>query len=124
MIKITNGITEMLVSIGAYKDIYKSQGYKPVSGIVSEASSRPTETPAGSVVKFTSPDPENVSEDNSDVSEDKPSPEPESLPADLSEIPLGEMNSDQLRAYAKELGVDLKGLTSKRAVREKIRAAL
>ena len=120
MVKITNGTTEMSVSMGAYKDIYKPQGYSLISDMPSEGSSRPVETSTDLVGKFTSHDHKNVSEDKFDASEDKYVSEPE----DLSEIPIGEMNSDQLRAYAKELGVDLKGLTSKRAVRDKIRAAL
>lgn len=49
---------------------------------------------------------------------------PVSEGVDLSEIPLSQMTDKQLRAYADQLGVDLTGVTSRKAVRAKIRAAL
>lgn len=120
MLKITDGRVTLFVTPGAYRDVYAPQGFSEVTSEATETPQIEPETHGGNLSRVT---PEDITEDNSEPSEDIPEPEtPEDL--DLSEIPLGEMNSEQLRAYAKQLGVDLRGLNSKRAVRDKIKAAL
>lgn len=121
MLKITNGIVTLSVTSGAYKDVYALQGFQIVTSRATETPQIEPETQGGNLPEVT---PEDVSEDKSDAPEDTLASETPEAVTDLSEIPLGEMNSEQLRAYAKELGVDLKGMTSKKAVREKIKAAL
>lgn len=121
MLKITNGKVTLFVTPGAYRDVYAPQGFTEVTTRATETPQIEPEPQGGNLPGVT---PEDVTEDNSDASEDASEPETPKTSEDLSEIPLGEMDSDQLRAYAKELGVDLSGLTSKKAVRNKIRAAL
>lgn len=121
MLKITNGKVTLFVTPGAYRDVYAPQGFTEVTTRATETPQIEPEPQGGNLPEVT---PEDVTEDNSDASEDISEPDTSEQVEDLSEIPLGEMNSEQLRAYAKQLGVDLKGLNSKRAVRDKIRAAL
>lgn len=105
--------------------MYAPQGFTEVTTRATETPQIEPQAQGNNLPEVT---PEDTTEDNSDASEDKfETNTPEHVAdtdEDLSEIPLGEMNSEQLRAYAKQLGVDLKGLNSKRAVRDKIRAAL
>lgn len=121
MLKITNGKVTLFVTPGAYRDVYAPQGFTEVTTRATETPQVEPEPQGGNLPGVT---PEDVTEDNSDASEDVSKTEPEETSEDLTETPLSEMNSEQLKAYAKELGVDLSGLTSKKAVRDKIRAAL
>lgn len=128
MLKITDGRVTLFVTPGAYRNIYAPQGFKEVN---------PKTTAKDKIESKISPEiqpdklpeavPKDVAASEFDASAGDSTPTtntPEPYDEDLSEIPLGEMDSDQLRAYAKQLGVDLKGMTSKKAVRDKIKAAL
>ena len=128
---ITNGVSVISVTKGAYEGIFKHQGYYPVEPkiqpIVAEA---PKIAPVVSEVQPVSlpyEAPEDTSETNSvqeeGISEVEAEVE-EKNDTVLSEIPLSEMTQDQLRAYAKELGVDIKGLKNRKAVIDRIRASL
>lgn len=125
MITITNGRVTLSVTPGAYREVYAPQGFTEVTTRATETPQIEPQAQGNNLPEVT---PEDTTEDNSDASEDKfETNTPEHVAdtdEDLSEIPLGEMNSEQLKAYAKQLGVDLRGLNSKRAVRDKIRAAL
>lgn len=128
MLKITNGKVTLFVTPGAYRDVYAPQGFIEVTAKTSHKgkieSKIETQIQPDKLPEVT---PEDVTASEFDVSGGEPvsdTPDAPKPTEDLSEIPLGEMDSDQLRAYAKELGVDLSGLTSKKAVRNKIRAAL
>lgn len=123
MVKITNGHLTLAVTLGAFRDIYSAQGYNIVdTSIQTSEASIATPQPSGGI--FNGSGTENVSEDVSDEQTDVSGADEIVEPVDLSEIPLNEMTNDQLRAYAQQLGVNLKGITSRRAVRDKIRAAL
>lgn len=124
MIKITNGLTTLEVTPGAYKDIFSAQGYTPVEGTSVKQTEMPAETPQPTGGNFTEGEPENVPESISEQETDDIIPENNSEEIDLSEIPLAEMSDAQLRAYAEQLGVDITGLTSRKAVRNKIKSAL
>ena len=125
MVQITNGIVTLSVTPGAYKNIYASQGFREVNtktpSKAKVESQIETDISVGTFPEVTPEDATASEFDASTVGTVSETPEPD---VDLSEIPLGEMNSEQLKAYAKQLGVDLKGMTSKKAVRDKIRAAL
>lgn len=129
MITITNGRVTLSVTPGAYREVYAPQGFTEAKTKTSHKDKIKSEIkPEAQGNNLLGVTPEDVTEDNSNAPEDKFETNiPEQVAdtdEDLSEIPLGEMNSEQLRAYAKQLGVDLKGLNSKRAVRDKIRAVL
>lgn len=124
MIRITNGRETLVVTRGAYKDIFKSQGFYETSIETTSADEDVRSVSYGSLSEVTS---EIASEDVSVQETDEP--EAEEVPevksdVELSEIPLSEMTNDQLREYADQLGVSLKGITSKKAVRDKIRSVL
>lgn len=118
MFCITNGVQTLTVTSGAYTSIYAPQGWKPVS--TSTQAEMPEEDEAFLPDKVPDPESENASEAILAQESDDEGDEEENL----SEIPLTEMGSAQLRKYAKQLGVDIKGLTSKKAVRDRIRAVL
>lgn len=125
MVTITNGVQTFTVTDGAFKNIFKAQGYFPVTELEkADVSVETTEiAPEDTSVQpeeTTEAEAEASSEDKNLVSED----EPEELSEDLSEIPLSEMTNKQLTAYAAQLGVDIKGVKSKRVVIDRIRAAL
>ena len=125
MLKITNGKVTLFVTPGAYRDVYAPQGFTEVTAKTSHKgkieSKIETQIQPDKLPEVT---PEDVTASEFDVSGGESVSDTPKPTEDLSEIPLSEMDSDQLRAYAKELGVDLSGLTSKKAVRNKIRAAL
>lgn len=118
MLCITNGVQTLTVTSGAYMSIYAPQGWKPVD--TSTHAEMLEEDEVFSTDRLPDPEPESTTEPIlAQESEDESGEE-----ENLSEIPLTEMNSAQLREYAKQLGVDIKGLTSKKAVRDRIRAVL
>lgn len=124
MIKITNGLTTLEVTPGAYKDIFSHQGYTPVQSVSTNQTEMPAVVSQPDGDKLPGEDSETVTESISDQETDGDTPEEISEEENLSEIPLGEMTDKQLREYADQLGVDLTGVTSRKAVRAKIRAAL
>lgn len=129
MVTITNGVQTFKVTEGAFKNIFKAQGYfkadeQEKTGASVEATEITTVTPEVHPEEFTTEEATQQSEDKILVSEDEPETEPETELEDLSEIPLSEMTNKQLTAYAAQLGVDIKGVKSKRVVIDRIRAAL
>ena len=122
MMKITNGVDVITVTEGAYKGIFKAQGFFPVENTQEKAPVSVEATEITSVVsevhpgEVTTEEVKQQSEDKNLVSEDESE--------DLSEIPLSEMDNRQLTAYANQLGVNIKGLKSKKAVIDRIRAVL
>lgn len=123
MVKITNGYLTLNVTLGAFRDIYSAQGYKILNTSI-QTSGATVATPQSSGGKFTEVDTKNATEVVFEDKTDYIPADTDAEPVDLSEIPLTEMSNDQLKAYAKQLGIDLKGITSRKAVRDKIRAAL
>ena len=124
MIKITNGLTTLEVTPGAFKEIFSVQGYTPVQGTSVEDAGVPVEQPQPPRVKLPEVTPENATASVSEQETDPP--EPEEIPGEenLSEIPISEMTNKQLKEYAEQLGVDLEGITSRKAVMNKIRSVL
>lgn len=126
MIRITNGIHTLTVTEGAYKTMYAPQGWIEVSDsktpeMVSDGSSDLGDNLPDHESEDTT---EAISGQENDDTEDDAEDDSENEDVDFEETPLSEMNSAQLRAYANHLGVDVTGMTSKKAVRDKIRAAL
>lgn len=124
MIKITNGLNTLEVTPGAFKDIFSAQGYTPVQEMSVKATGVPVEQPQPSEVKLPEVTPENAAASISEQETDHPTPEEISGEENLSEIPISEMTNKQLKEYAEQLGVDLEGITSRKAVMNKIRLAL
>ena len=118
MIQITNGQMTLTVPASAFKQIYSASGFHILDG--EEHSEAPAETfptfeeemrENANLVEETEDLAESPAADESDAEEE----------VDLSEIPLGEMDFYQLCAYADQLGLDRKGLRSKKELRALIR---
>lgn len=110
MIVISNGRLELSVTPSAYKLIYEPAGWSISQAETDEDVREDFEG------EITQGDDEDASESDSESSEKEQEK--------LSEIPLNEMTSEQIRKYAKQLGVDLTGVKKLSDARNKIRAAL
>ncbi len=124
MIKITNGLNTLEVTPGAFKDIFSAQGYTPVQEMPIEQTGVSVEQPQPSEVKLPEATPESTTASISEQETDLPTPEETSEEENLSEIPISEMTNKQLKEYAEQLGVNIEGITSRKAVMNKIRSAL
>lgn len=140
MLVISNGMNTLTVTKGAYKSLYKYQGYEVVSEAGASApapedeslmSRMPQEARTGEGVHDNTPEDENASDgfreaengssnEEDENPEESPVVEEEEKEEDLSEIPLSEMTVAQLKAYAREIGVVLDGTETKRELKQLI----
>ena len=117
MITITNGHMILTVSNSAYETMFKYSGYHPILN---------EECVDVSGDNFITPEKENTGDENfveetEDLNETFAEAE-EVEEIDLSEIPLSEMDFYQLCEYADQLGLDRRGLRSKKELRALIKA--
>ena len=124
MIKITNGFSTLEVTKGAFKDIFSAQGFSPVCEMHVEGSTEPIHANQPVEDKLLNEEPKEASEGNSERNTGVPESDKLSDDENLSEIPISEMTNEQLKKYAEQLGVDLSGATTRKAVMSKIRSAL
>lgn len=127
MVTITNGNLTLMVTPGAFRDVYSAQGFKEISNVSHNTQKTLSKAPVTQGGIVSGVDPENASDELPEPLESAPDSKAEkqlSRKEELSEIPLNEMTPEQLREYAKLLGVNLKGLRSKTAVKDKIRSVL
>lgn len=117
MLRITNGVITLDVTDGAYDEYYQYCGFEVVG-----SPERPEEreevntSPAPNSGHFEdSPQPK-TDEDDSEEDEDELDED-----EDLSEIPLSDMTTEQLKRYADELGLDYTGIKYKRELRSLIK---
>ena len=128
MIKIKRGDSVLTVTTGAYKSYYKHLGYEPVG--VAKNSENPDQENTHShddsqqledSTQLTEDEDDSNDEEEEDFTEEEEDSDEE---VDLSEIPLGEMDLDQLHAYAEELGLEHEEINSKKKLRALIRDCL
>lgn len=114
MITITNGHVTLTVSNSAYKTMYQYSGYHPLADEEREIEESDT---------FITEEQKNILDpfydEETEDSEEFEAEEEEEI--DLSEIPLSEMDFYQLCEYADQLGLDRKGLRSKKELRALIK---
>lgn len=122
MLVITNGVDTLTVTKGAFNALYKYQGFIVAEeGAEAPSPSGETDTVASTqaddTVQAEEPDEEYSDEegDTTDGTDEEP---------DLSEIPLIEMNKEQLIRYADQVGVEYTGAETKKELRAAIRKAL
>ncbi len=118
MIKITNGQMTLTVPNSAFLTIYKASGFHTVE------STTDSESPIDSYTSVTenAPGEEIIPEETEDIEEsDAEETEYMEETVDLSEIPLSEMDFYQLSDYADQLGLDHRGIRSKKELRALIR---
>ena len=127
MVTITNGSLTLTVTPGAFRDVYLAQGFVEINNVSHNTQKTLSRAPVTQGGIVSGVDPKNASEELPEPLESVPAvkaAKPLSRKEELAEIPLNEMTPDELREYAKLLGVNLKGLRSKNAVKDKIRSVL
>lgn len=102
--RITDGVQEREVSKGAYKSIFKQNGWVPCDEELVEDSD-------DEVVVDDDDDDEVVVDDDDEEEE-------------LEEKPLSKMNLSELKEYAELKGVDIDGLETKKEIKEAIIEAM
>lgn len=133
MVTITNGREVYTVTRGAFNEVFKNQGFfetldnrssKPLETSLDLPDSLPEQvtTSAAAIVFDEKTDESGINVKSQSKIENENQVNPEER--DLSEIPISEMTDKQLKEYAAQLGVDISGLTSRKAVRNKIKSAL
>lgn len=117
MVNIKRGEHILTVSMGAYRNVYKAMGYSIVGAEEGhKAPSAPARTHVPSMEKALTED--SAKPDTDDEGEDLEDDEPQ------EEKPLGEMDMDELVAYADRLGIDHEGVRYKKDMRALIREYL
>lgn len=117
MIHITNGMTTLQVSKGAFKELYSKQGFVLAGDAPEVLEPEVLVTPT-----VPAQDTEDEAEDEvGDTQTDEEESDEYTL-EELSEIPLSEMNFDTLRAYAALKGISTEGMRTKREIRLAIKA--
>lgn len=120
MVTITNGATVLTVTKGAYNTMYAPQGWEKVTEETTGPENRDFTT-VSKDEELSQSEIESVSEDKISSEDDEETEEQESEPEiELSEIPLSEMSVPQLKAYAKQLGLEVT-TDSARQLRNQIR---
>lgn len=110
MIVITNGVKSIMVTTGAYKDIFEGQGWSPVEpeiGDLSHENSPSEENPEGGEENLTEGkfDGKNDDIDEGGSNEDS---EPESDDIDFNSMTVKELNT-----FAEEHGIDVSSVSVK-----------
>ena len=123
MVKISDGKTELTVTKGAFHNFYERLGFAILDG-AGEVFSPGEETTHPEHENTESEEIPQEDEDDTDPVDGTYEEEPEDEEIDLSEIPLSEQDFYQLQDYADQLGLDHRGLRSKKELRALIRAHL
>lgn len=126
MVTIKKGSKVYTVTKGVYKNSFRKQGYKIVDEEIEPKTPLDlkgeidvgAEEEDEDLDSKNSPEDEDFDETEDETDEDEPEDE------DLSEKPLSKMNTDELKAYAKQLGVDVSECTTKKEMKEAIKEAL
>lgn len=119
MITITNGQMTLTVPNASYRGFFAASGFHPLADqehVVApndNLSTQDEETPESAIL-----------DEETDESEDVSEAEAENEEVDLSEIPLSEMDFYQLCDYADQLGIDRRGIRSKKELRALIKSNL
>ena len=123
MIKITNGINVLMVTNGSYREQYKPFGWVPVGEkdvveLPDAAEKRSEQQAAEAKRKAEEEAKAKIAADVAGVKES------ESEEQFVPEKPLAEMSNAELREKAKQLGVDISGLETRKQVRAAISNAM
>ena len=105
MMKITNGVDIVEVTNGAYKDMFKSQGYYPYE---EETNSTQDNLELQ----------EDIDESEDNVTKDKEEDETDS---EIEEKPIGQWSKDEVKKYAKDNDIDISNTKSSKEAKEIIK---
>lgn len=120
MVHIKKGHSELTVSRGAYENFYRRCGYELTAA--TEANEQPMPHEKVHPENSHSYGTENASE--VELEEEDTEEQEEEPAVDYSEIPLSELNYEQLCDYADQLGLDHDGIKSAKGLRSLIKANL
>lgn len=127
MLRVTNGAVTVTVTKGAFESYFKHAGFTVLNGVNSPESEgvgkyHPIpDSPKDEDENQTEEDEEDYTDEFRNEEE---SEESEESAIDYSEIPLSELGFDELSDYADQLGIDHRGVRSKRELRTAIREYL
>lgn len=128
MIKITNGINVLMVTNGSYREQYKPFGWVPVGekAVVELPDAAEKRSEQQAVEAKRKAEAEAKAKIAADVAgaKESESKESESEEQFVPEKPLAEMSNSELKAKAKQLGVDISGLETRKQVRAALSNAM
>ena len=119
MLTITNGTSILTVTKGAYKSMYAPQGWEIQPG--NPGGENGNISQVEEIEEIIQPEAENVTETKFD-NQDGEETEDDESEVNLSEIPLSNMSVPQLKAYGKQLGIEV-DTDSAKILRSRIRKA-
>lgn len=114
MVEITNGLSTMTVTKGAFDGIYKHQGYTLVHDYAVAGATMAAKRPVGISDSNYTPD------DRGLFTADLEAPDEMSMDDEDSELlekPIGQWSQEELKRYADKNGISLEGVTKTREVR-------
>lgn len=134
MVVITNGLQTVVVSNGAYREIYMPQGWYPVTEPPAQAEGLPTlkrepvepDEPEAHLddLETTVDDPEAEGEGEAEAEGETEGEDTHCGDEDLLLRPLSDLTVDELKRVAALKGVSIEGLKVKSEIRQVIKAAL
>ena len=131
MLKVTNGVVTATVTRGAFESYFKHAGFSIVNetrapekdGVDNYHPSLASDED-GEITQEEEDEETYTEEYLNEPDEAEEPEEPEEKIIDYSEIPLSELGFDELVKYADQLGIDHKGIRSKKELRAAIREYL
>lgn len=124
MVSITNGLQTVVVSSGAYREIYLPQGWQlaPEKAEALPQVQKQISFEDLEVIPPVAPkdDQEDLEEPQEEDNEDQPE---EGTEADILLRPLGELSLDELKTVALLKGIATEGLRTRKEIRQAIRSA-
>lgn len=114
MLRITNGKQTLIVSKGAFKELYSPSGWAVVDDTLAMPLQEPAVTPGGGGGSNPTADPENPSEGHSEGSDEDDTQDGENTLQNMSEV--------ELKQYASLLGIKTKTLKTREELVEAIKA--
>lgn len=114
MLRITNGEQTLIVSKGAFKELYSSSGWAVVDDTPAMPPQEPAVTPWGGGGSNHIADPENLSDGHSEGPDGDDTPDEENTLQNMSEV--------ELKQYASLLGIKTKTLKTREELMEAIKS--
>ena len=114
MLRITNGERTLIVSKGAFKELYSSSGWAVVDDTLAMPPQEPAVTPGEEGGSNHTADPENPSDGHSEGSDGGDTQDEENTLQNMSEV--------ELKQYASLLGIKTKTLKTREELMEAIKA--
>lgn len=114
MVEITNGLSTMTVTKGAFDGIYKHQGYTLVHNYAETGATMAAKRPVDISDSNYTPDDRGLFTADLEASNEMSMDDEDS---ELLEKPIGQWSQEELKRYADKNGISLEGVTKTREVR-------